>query len=137
VPLQIALRPGTVLVCDYEFGRSSVLPGEMTKRRPVVVIAPRRRHGTGPIIVVPLSTSPPERHDDRHVRIEAGTYDFLRPDVDSWVKCEFIRSVSTHRLYRSRRGAANQVPRLSDADLASVIRATIQALGGRDLLFQQ
>lgn len=135
VPLQIAPHPGTVLICDYDLARLSALPAEMTKRRPVVVLSPRRRREFGPLIVVPLTTSPSDAPDKRHVRIPAGRYGFLRPGVDSWVKCEFICSVSSRRLYRLRRGAADHIPQLSDSDLRSIMHATLQALGAAELLF--
>jgi len=108
----------------------------MTKRRPVVVLSPRRRRKFGPLIVVPLSTSPSAAPDDRHVRIAAGSYDFLRADVDSWVKCEFVSSVSARRLDRLRKKASSHPPRLSDSDLQSILRATVRAIGGAELLFR-
>jgi len=86
------------------------------------------------VIVVPLSTTPPRVPDERHVRIAAGAYWFLRADVDSWVKCEFVCAVSDHRLDRLRRGGAHIAPRLDDSDRRSILRAAVAAVGGWDLL---
>ena len=131
------IRPGSVVLCDYDLVRSARIPDEMAKRRPVVVLSPRRRRAAGPYIVVPFSTSRPSYADDRHVRIEAGSYEFLRADVDSWVKCEFACSVGARRLDRPRRGGQYFSPRVSAADLRSILRATACAIGGVDLLFDE
>lgn len=56
--------------------------------------------------------------------------------MDSWVKCEFISSVSEHRLDRMRRNGAQFAPRLSDADLKTILRATMYAIGSAELLFR-
>src|SRR6266446_4683004 len=96
--LQFAPDAGTVLVCDYDLGRADIVPAEMTKRRPVVVVSPRRRHFTGTYLVVPLSTQPPLHPDRTHYRLQAGTYYFLSSETDSWAKCEMVGAVSTQRL---------------------------------------
>jgi uncharacterized protein YifN (PemK superfamily) len=70
------------------------------------------------------------------VRIAAGSYDFLRADVDSWAKCEFVSSVSARRLDRLRQKASSHPPRLSDSDLQSILRATVRAICGAELLFR-
>ncbi len=136
VALHFHPRPGTVLLCDYELGRSSNLREEMSKKRPVVVISQGARREFDPIVVVPLTTSAPTWPDDRHVRIAVGSYDFLRSDADSWAKCEFISSVSGRRLNRLWRPGGYFAPRVSRTDLRSILRATACVLGGVDLLFQ-
>lgn len=134
VELSFHPRPGTVLLCDYELSRSARIPHEMTKQRPVVVLSRRWRRQFDPVIVVPLSTSAPMRPDERHVRIAAGSYDFLRSDVDSWAKCEFVCAVGQQRLDWLRRRGAHISPRLGASDFRSIVRAAVCAVGGRGLL---
>ena len=134
VALHFHPRPGTVLLCDYELGRLKAFPDEMTKRRPVVVLSQKRRQGSGPVIVVPFSTTAPQHPDERHVRIVAGSYEFLRSDVDSWVKCEFMTAVSGRRLDRLRRNGAYILPQLDNSDFRLILRAVARAIGGAGLL---
>ena len=50
-------KPGTLLICDFDRGFKAP---EMVKKRPVVVISPRRRKSTPQLCtVVPLSSSAP------------------------------------------------------------------------------
>lgn len=134
VPLHFAPRPGTVLLCDYDLGRASRLPGEMTKRRPVIVVSMRWRRRTDPIVIVPLSTSAPVEPDERQVRFAAGTYGFLRQDVDSWAKCEFVSAVSTERLGQPWQSRSRRAPQLRDADVRLVTLAVARATGCGNLI---
>ena len=129
-------HPGDILLCDYELGRAVRLSQEMTKRRPVVVLSPQRRRTVGPVIVVPLSTSPSAEANELHGRLAAGRYHFLRSDADSWAKCEFVCSVSARRLDVLRHKGARGTPRLADADLRLIVRASMRALGAAELHFQ-
>ena len=59
--------PGTLLMCDFDTGFQ---PPEMTKRRPVVVVSPRRRRAmTKLCTVVPLSTAVPNQVEPFHHRM--------------------------------------------------------------------
>lgn len=122
-----------MLLCDYELGRSTSFAAEMTKQRPVIVLGPRLHRQFDPVIVVPLSTLSPARPDDRQVRIAAGTYDFLRSDLDSWAKCEFVAAVAMERLEWLRRRATRVSPRLHESDFRTILRATVRALGASRL----
>ena len=96
VPITFHPQPGTVLMCDFSTGFQ---PPEIMKRRPVVILAPRRRH-TGLCLVVPISTTTPHRLEDFHVLLPVGRYQFLSLEKDSWVKANLVTSVGLHRLDR-------------------------------------
>lgn len=132
--LLFAPHPGTVLVCDYDLGRSLTVTPEMTKRRPVVVVSARSRSIIGPYLVVPLSTRAPQRPDRTHHRLTVGTYDFLSNEADSWAKCALVTAVGSRRLDRFWRQGAYTVPRIADADLRAIRLGVIHALGAIGLL---
>jgi uncharacterized protein YifN (PemK superfamily) len=67
--LRFVPHPGTVLLCDYDLGRSGTVPPEMTKRRPVVVVSARGRSMIGPYLVVPFSTQAPRLPNRSHYRL--------------------------------------------------------------------
>ena len=131
--LHFVPEPGTVLLCDYDLGRSSVDAQEMTKVRPVVVLSPRRRAESGPYLIVPFSTQAPSSPSGVHYRIPAGTYAFLTRHADSWAKGEFVSSVGELRLDRLRRNRSYLSPRLRDADLRAIRMCVIRALGALPL----
>lgn len=118
--------PGTVLLCDYGF---SGIPPEMTKRRPVVVLSPRRRRTRGTYLVVPLSRSVPRPIEPVHYRIVAGTYAFLDPRIDSWAKCDMVTAVSGERLDRLRFAGRYVAPQVSLPDLDCLYAGVIHAFG--------
>ena len=127
-------RPGTVLLCDYGLGRGEHVPPEMTKRRPVVVLSRHSwRQRRSLVIVVPLSTAAPPEANELNVRIAAGSYAFLRPDVDSWAKCDCVSAVSIRRLDRLLRRRSYIEAHLRATDFADIVRATIHAVGGNTL----
>lgn len=71
----------------------------MVKRRPVVVISPKRKNGPRACTIIPLSTSPPRPVDLHHCRIK------LEPplpppfdEMECWVKGDMIYTVSFERL---------------------------------------
>lgn len=132
--LRFVPHPGTVLLCDYDLGRSASIAGEITKRRLVVVVSPHRRRHLGPYVIVPLSTQSPRFSDATHHRILAGSYDFLTRDADSWAKCELVSAVGSQRLSRLRRHGVYLTPRIGIQDLRLIRLGVIHALGARSLL---
>ena len=124
-------RPGTLLMCDFNTGFK---PPEMTKRRPVVVISPRRRRLMSKLCtVVPLSTAVPNpvepfhhRMNPRSVPVELGTQ-------ESWAKCDMLYTVSMERLDRvlvNRDGRRVFIaPRVLNEDLDAIRRGVTSALG--------
>lgn len=131
MPLPFHPRPGTLLMCDFDTGFKAP---EMTKKRPVVVISPRRRRSRPKLsTVVPLSTAvpnPPEpyhhRMDPRSVPVELGTR-------ESWAKCDMLYTVSLDRLDRvavSRGGRrVFLTPMVLDVDLDAIRTGVLNALG--------
>ena len=132
--LRFAPHPGMVLLCDYDLGRSIALPGEITKRRPVVVVSRRGRPVAEPYLVVPFSTQAPLHPDRTHYRVPAGTYHFLARDTDSWAKCALVSAVGASRLDRLKSQGAYSAPRLAAADLRAIRLGVIHALGALPLL---
>ena len=86
---------GAILICDFNGFKEP----EMVKRRPVVVISPKRKHGPRLCTVVPLSTSPPRPIEGFHLRIDMEP---PLPDPYSerfcWAKCDMVYQVSFERL---------------------------------------
>lgn len=86
---------GALLICDFK----GFIEPEMTKRRPVVVLSPKRKHGPRLCTVVPLSTTDPRPVEKYHIRIEMNP---PLPDPYSarqcWAKCDMIYQVSFDRL---------------------------------------
>ena len=124
-------RPGTLLFCDFATGFK---PPEMTKKRPVVVISPRRRRLMSKVVtVVPLSTAAPNpvepfhhRMNPRSVPVELGTR-------ESWAKCDMLYTVSLERLDRVLVNQGGRrvfvAPRVQDEDLDAIRQGVVSALG--------
>ena len=124
-------RPGTLLMCDFATGFK---PPEMTKKRPVVVISPRRRRLMSKVVtVVPLSTAAPNpvepfhhRMNPRSVPVELGTQ-------ESWAKCDMLCTVSLERLDRVLVNQGGRrvfvAPRVQDEDLDAIRQGVVSALG--------
>ncbi|MBQ9240230.1 MAG: type II toxin-antitoxin system PemK/MazF family toxin [Duodenibacillus sp.] len=121
---------GDVLICDF----SGFNEPEMTKRRPVVVMTPRRRYGPGLVTVVPLSTTAPDP-----VQIWNTQLFIPMPapyDKDAcWVKGDMLYSVSFERLNPFRAGKDSAGKRiyetvsLSPEQLAEVEKCVLNGLG--------
>ena len=116
-------KAGTVLLCDYSTG---FVPPEMTKRRPVVVLSPRkhpRNIRDTTVLVAPFSTRMPRSLEPYHVHIPAGTYPFF--SHDSWVKADMISAVSLARLSLLQSSSTA----LSTHHFLAVQRAVLNAFG--------
>lgn len=133
VPIRFAPGVGSLLLCDFDTG---FRPPEMVKRRPVVVISPRRRDGAQLCSVVPLSTSAPERPQLWHCQVRLQHP--LPPPYDEplmWAKADMLATVAFHRLdqFRTRRGPGGQRHYMDlklPADLLAQIRSCVlHALG--------
>ena len=89
--------PGTILICDFDTGFQ--IP-EMTKKRPVIVISPKRKNCSGLCTVVAISTKAPKTIENWHYHLPMASM----PDVpnfqrkDSWVKGDMVYRVSFERL---------------------------------------
>ena len=79
-------KPGTLLICDFDTGFKAP---EMIKKRPVVVISPRRRGSVAQLCtVVPLSTTAPDPVERFHHRMNPKSLPVLLRSQDTWAKCD-------------------------------------------------
>jgi mRNA interferase MazF len=125
---------GEILLCNY--GRD-VVPPEMGKLRPIVVISPRLRRRENLVCIVPLSTTAPDVVEAFHCQIELSNP--LPPPFDRpimWAKCDMIATVSKDRLDRFKAGRkANGGARLyvagklTDDQLRDIKAAVLCGLG--------
>jgi mRNA interferase MazF len=118
-------RPGTVLICDFSTG---FRPPEMVKRRPLVVVSPRRRHHSGLCLVVPFSTVSPKPVEAFHYVIPAGAYAFLHSQKDVWAKGDMLSCVAFHRLDRVLLNGRYVAPSLRPGDFAAIQLTILAAL---------
>lgn len=89
--------PGTILMCDFNSGFVSP---EMVKNRPVVIISPKRKYGTGLCTVVAISTVVPASIESWHYQLPKSSMPWLKnfQEKSSWVKGDMIYRVSFARL---------------------------------------
>jgi uncharacterized protein YifN (PemK superfamily) len=82
-----------VLKCEFD-QRTSYSPPEICKSRPVVVVScsPARPHLA---IVIPLSTTPPNPHENWHHKLSRAS---MWDRQHRWAKCDLIQPVSYDRL---------------------------------------
>jgi mRNA interferase MazF len=134
MPIQYPPHLGEILICDYDSGFK---PPEMVKRRPVVVVSPRRHSGSGLCTVVPLSTSAPHPVEPFHHRIVLAN-PLPHPKFNAaemWAKADIVSTVAYWRLemFRGGRGANGKrlYPRiiLSPEDLAAIQNCVLSGLG--------
>jgi len=124
-------EPRMVLICNFDTGFQ---PPEMTKRRPVVVLSPRR-HNAQTCIVVPLSSTPPVPPEAYHHLLEEASLPKELRHSPAWAKCNMIAAVALDRLDRVRDGRDDLGRRkyvakcVSDADFAAIRAAVQVALG--------
>jgi Uncharacterized protein conserved in bacteria len=76
-------------------------PPEMVKRRPVVVLSPKRDNANV-CTVVPLSTTPPKQIRVHHHALPVGKYPFFDRIKPVWAKCDMTTCVSLARLDRMK-----------------------------------
>ncbi|MHB1302435.1 MAG: type II toxin-antitoxin system PemK/MazF family toxin [Acidiphilium sp.] len=92
--LQYHPQQGEVLICDFTTGFQ---PPEMVKKRPVVIVSPRRRD-SALVIVVPLSSVEPQPCQPWHYALPQGAYPPARSTM--WAKCDMVYTVALRRLDR-------------------------------------
>lgn len=108
----------------------------MVKRRPVIVVSPKRKNGPRIVTVVPTSTTPPRPVEGFHFKIP---FDPPLPEpyaeAECWVKCDMIYQVSLDRLTLPFIGKDDSGKRMYDqrvvdhTTLERVQRAIALALG--------
>lgn len=127
--------PGQIVICDFD----GLKEPEIVKRRPAIVISPRKRGGPQLCTVVPISTTDPVPELPHHYRLDIAPS--LPPPYSEqsvWVKCDMIYTVGHHRLnlpfYKDasgRRQFVNQY--VNQDDLEAIQRCVLTALGFHDL----
>ena len=79
-----------------------MIPPEMIKKRPVVIISWRYRHQL--CTVVPISTVEPAKIEAWHYKLPKESLPTSLRNQECWVKCDMITSVAISRLDRVRNG---------------------------------
>ena len=130
MPLLFQPGPGTLLICDF----TGLKAPEMIKKRPVVVISPRRRRLKNMLCtVVPLSTTVPNPVELFHHRMNPRSVPVELGAQESWAKCDMLYTVSLERLDRvcvNRGGKrAFVAPRVLAEDLDAIRQGVMSALG--------
>lgn len=103
MPLSYYPRPGEVVLCHYG---NNIIPPEIGKLRPCVIVGPRLRNRGKLVGVVPLSTTHPQDISDYHKLVHFSPT--LPPPYDSpemWAKCDLFSNVSLDRLDRFKQPA--------------------------------
>ena len=98
MPLLYSPRVGALLMCDFGAGFK---PPEMTKRRPVVVLA-KPSDSTRLCVVVPLSTVAPATPKPFRHQMDPKSVPASLGAQPSWAKCDMLYTVSWERLDRVR-----------------------------------
>lgn len=94
MPINFHPRAGTVLHCDFD----GYVQPEIIKVRPVVVVCTMKRPGL--VMVVPLSTTQPEKVENHHHRLSRNP---IPGDARaSWAKCDMVTTVRFARLDRHK-----------------------------------
>jgi len=134
MPIQYAVGPGTVVLCDYSTG---FRPPEMVKRRPAVVISPRLPHRDRLCTVVPLSGSASSHDLAYQCRIALA--EPLPPPFEQsvwWAKADMLATVSFERLDLFRTARDQETgrrrylhPKLAADDFKRVQDSVMHALG--------
>ena len=120
---------GDVLLCDF----SGFQAPEMTKRRPVINLTPRRRIGRV-CLVVPLSTTAPDPQPMWHRKVHVDLPPPFDKSPEAWAKCDMLYAVSFDRLFLFRKGKTegkrNYIyPIISEAEMKDVWEGIFYGLG--------
>lgn len=120
-----------VVMCDF----SGFQEPEMVKRRPVVVLSPRRRRGPGLFTVVPLSATVPNPVEPYHYRLHQASLPGEFGAKETWVKGDMLYTVSIRRLDRIKVGPLADgtrqyaIGRLTPDDWRATQRCVLAGLG--------
>lgn len=136
--MAISYHPGqgVILACDYR----NLVPPEMDKKRPVIIMCKQIHERTNLCTVVPISTTPPEKMMPYHLKL------FIDPPLPKpyenqhcWVKTDLIMSVSFQRLHLLTSGKDKGGKRIYDirvlnkSEFRSVQHAMLIGLGLQEL----
>jgi len=131
--LSITFHPDfrMVLMCDFNSGFQ---PPEMVKKRPVVVVSPKRNNSQL-CTVVPLSSVVPLPIESHHHRLDPMSLPGSLRHVETWAKCDMVTTVSLARLDRvaDGRGPGNVrkyvTVKISEEDFSSIRKGILSAVG--------
>lgn len=129
--LNFVPSPGTLLICNFDTG---FRPPEMVKKRPVVVISPKRRRGNALCTVVPLSTTTPNPTESFHHQMDMTSLPGKYAENTTWAKCDMVATVSRERLdrvlIREKNGKRKYLAvQVTTEDLDAIRNGVIDALG--------
>lgn len=132
--LQYAVKPKTILLCDYNAG--GFRPPEMVKRRPAVVLVGALPKRGKLLSVVPLSGTPSSADVRYHCRLQLAQ-PLPAPFAETiwWVKADMVATVAFDRLdlFRTERDQYGRRKyltdlRVSDEQFAQIREAVRRAL---------
>ena len=133
VPIEFNPVAGTILVCNYG---QSMIPPEMEKKRPVVVISPSFKHRSKLATVVALSTTVPDPVEAYHFELALNPpLPFPYDSPTMWVKGDMLFTASHDRLDRFALGknAAGErtygIRQVPDGVLPNIQKAVLNGLG--------
>ncbi len=131
MPITFHPEQGTILICDFSSGFN---PPEIVKKRPVVVVSPRRNNFQV-CTVVPLSSTAPDPIKDHHHLLDPASLPKSLKRKGSWAKCDMVMTVSLDRLDRvldgKGPGGARKyvVGKLTKSDFRAIRVGILYALG--------
>ncbi|UTG93174.1 type II toxin-antitoxin system PemK/MazF family toxin [Geobacter sulfurreducens] len=131
MPITFHPDNGSILMCDFSSGFN---PPEIVKKRPVVVMSPRRNNSQL-CTVVPLSTTAPNPIENHHHRLDPASLPRSLRHQETWAKCDMLMTVSLSRLDRIRDGRGPNGTRkyitgkLTPADFKAIRIGVLYALG--------
>ena len=112
----LQIKKKQLVYCDFD---GMIVP-EMTKKRPVIIVSFRYRHGL--CTIVPVSTVPPSKIEDWHYKLPKKSLPTSLRNQECWVKCDMITSVATGRLERVKNGGQFANFFVSEEDFAEIIK---------------
>lgn len=128
--LQFEPRAGQILVCRFGLGFQKP---EIVKTRPVVVVSPKQRRWNGLVMVVPISSTPPEPVEAYHHEIDPAIIPNSKYDT-AWIKGDLVMTVSKARLDRLKVGFRRyETPHIGDENLRAVRRCILHSAGMHSL----
>ncbi|PTB86848.1 hypothetical protein C9940_00510 [Pseudidiomarina aestuarii] len=113
------------------FNSSSILPGELHKKRPCIVLAVDDNR----VQVMPLSTSSRATADKNNLEIDPSSFDNFAiryKEKPSYALCGMIQTVSIHRVYPPRNDYGKHEHKYSRFKLCSVDQEKLNAVLARE-----
>ena len=110
------IKKRQLVYCDFD----GMIAPEMIKKRPVIIVSWRYRHGL--CTVVPVSTSAPTKVEDWHYKLPKKSLPTSLRTQECWVKCDMITSVATSRLDRVKNGGQFANFFVSEDDFDEIIK---------------